>query len=454
MASCFSIFAVDLFGTWNACFTAKAKTQLLQETLAAFKIEDVSPGSLPQSESSERRLVDELYNVLQGTELEGLADIIINIEHIYLIKGSLWILVRTESVLSKQQLSELQQGLKKVVKTLKRTAPLFAFAKEPKRIPLHAVPSRILNLAALAGQMSSLELETFDRPSSKMSKGTTPISESPHVQDDLVEASCQPEQEESPKQVSQGNFDEYLKSTGIGYLEKVHQTVEHEEGTTQERTMQKGESKLTPKCLRLKASALLAEMKAIFPQTHLNILEHGVEKTQGWLSGTEGLRIVAEKVMAELEWKNAALSEYIHPIYKMVSRARCEWCEDDMRIFRAVLFLIHSNVNESNQHKFYTIKQELDMLPFLHGEWKSLCEPRRLLQKTMNFICPDSPERGSSHLVLSIKCLGLLKPGNFFHFLGCSFESQMDPQVEVRAKNISRDRASESKCICRLESKR
>lgn len=117
------MFAVDL----EHCFTAEAKTQLLQEIVAAFKVEGVSPGSLPQSELSERRLLDELYDILQGTELEGLADIV---ENIYLIKGSLWILVRTESTLSKQQLSELQQSLKKVVKTLKRTAPLFALDRK------------------------------------------------------------------------------------------------------------------------------------------------------------------------------------------------------------------------------------------------------------------------------------------------------------------------------------
>ena len=340
------MFAVDLFGRWNTCFRAKARTQLLQEIVAAFKVEGVSPQSLQQSELSERRLVDELYYVLQGTELEGLADII---KDIYLIKGSLWILVRTESTLSKQQLSELQQSLKKVVKTLKRTAPLFAFAKEPKRIPLHAVPSRTLNLLALARQISSIEPQTFDSTSNKMSKGTT----------------------------------------------------------LEERTMPKGTSKLTPRFLALKASALLAEMKVIFPDRDLRILEHGVEKTQGWLSGTEGLHIVAEKAMAELEWKNTALSEDINAIYRSVSGARFEWCEDDRRIFTAVLFLINSNLNESNQHKFYPIKQELDMVHFLHGECKSLCEPRRLLQKTMRFICPDGLEQGSTHLVVSW-CLGLL----------------------------------------------
>ncbi len=400
MVSCFCMFAVDLFGTWNTCFPAKARTQLLQDMVAAFKVENVSPGSLPQSESSESSVADELYKVLRETPFGSLADMVI--KDIYLIKGCLWILVRMESVLSKHQLLELQQGLTKVVKTLKRTAPLFAFAKEPKRIPLHAVPSRILNLAALARQISSLEPQASDRTSSKMFKGTTP-----------------------------------------------------EEGTMQEGTMPKGTSKLTPKCLALKASALLAEMKAIFPDRDLRILEHGVEKSQGWLFGTERLHIVAEKAMSELEWKNAALSEDINAIYQSVSPARCEWCEDDRRIFTAVLFLINGNLNESNQHKFYPIKQELDMVPFLHGECKSLCEPKRLLQKTMRFICLDSLERGSTHLVVSM-CLGLQKLGNFciVWSLECSFESQMDPQVEVRAKNNSRDRACESKCICRLESKR
>ena len=365
---------VDLFGTWNTCFTAKARTQLLQEIVAAFKVEDVSPGSLPQSESSERRLLDELYEVLQGTELEGLADIII--QDIYLIKGSLWILVRTESALSKQQLSELQQSLKKVVKTLKRTAPLFAFAKEPKRIPLHFVPSRILNLVALARHISSTKPQTFDKTSSKMPKGTTP-----------------------------------------------------EERTTQQGTMPKGTSKLTPKFLALKASALLAEMKAIFPDRDLRILEHSVEKTQGWLSGTEGLHIVAEKAMAELEWKNAALSEDINAIYQSVSRARFEWCEDDRRIFTAVLFLINGNLNESNQHKFYPIKQELDMVPFLHGECKSFCEPRRLLQKTMRFICPDGLERWSTHLVVSL-CPGLLQLGNFCIIWGVVLKAKWTPKLK------------------------
>lgn len=363
------MFAVDL----EHCFTAEAKTQLLQEIVAAFKVEGVSPGSLPQSELSERRLLDELYDILQGTELEGLADIV---ENIYLIKGSLWILVRTESTLSKQQLSELQQSLKKVVKTLKRTAPLFAFAKEPKRIPLHAVPSRILNLAALARHISRRKKpQAFDRTSSEMSKGTTP-----------------------------------------------------EEGTTQEGTMPKRTSKLTPKCLAVKASALLAEMKAIFPDRHLRILEHGVEKTQGWLSGTEELHIVAEKGMAELQWKNAALREDINAIYKSISPARCEWSEHDRQIFTAVLFLIKEKMDESNQHKFYPIKQELEMVPFLHGECKSLCEPRKLLQKTIRFVCPDGIERGSKHLVVSM-CLGLLQLGNFCIVQGAVLKATWTPKL-------------------------
>lgn len=241
----------------------------------------------------------------------------------------------------------------------------------------------------------------------------------------------------------------------VGYLarslalKKVHQTVELED-TMQERTMPKGTSKLTPKwlpkffakvfrqsvskgttpkCLALKASALLAEMKAIFPDRDLRILEHGVEKTQGWLSGTEGLHIVAEKAMAELEWKNAALSEDINAIYQSVSRARFEWCEDDKQIFTAVLFLIHG-MDDSNQHKFYPIKQELDMVPFLHGECKSLCEPRRLLQKTMRFICPDSLEQGSSHLVLSIMCLGLLKLENFCIIWGVVLKVKRTPKLK------------------------
>ena len=341
--------------------------------VAAFKVEDVSPGSLPQSESSERRLVDELYNVLQGTKLEGLADIII--EDMYLIKGSLWILVRTERALSKQQLSEFQQALAEVVKTLKRIAPLFAFAKEPKRIPLHAVPSRILNLAALARHISSIEPQAFDRTSSEMSKGTTP-----------------------------------------------------EEGTTQEGTMPKRTSKLTPKCLAVKASVLLAKMKAQDPDSDLRILEHGVEKTQGWLSGTEELHIVAEKGMAELQWKNAALREDINAIYKSVSPARCEWSEHDRQIFTAVLFLIKEKMDESNQHKFYPIKQELEMVPFLHGECKSLCEPRKLLQKTIRFVCPDGLEGGSKHLVVSM-CLGLLQLGNFCIDRGVVLKATWTPKL-------------------------
>lgn len=317
--------------------------------------------------------MDELFDVLRETPFESLADII---NDIYLIKGSLWILVGTESMLSKQQLSEFQQALAEVVKTLKRTAPLFAFAKEPKRIPLHAVPSRILNLAALARHISRRKKpQAFDRTSSEMSKGTTP-----------------------------------------------------EEGTTQEGTMPKRTSKLTPKCLAVKASVLLAKMKAQDPDSDLRILEHGVEKTQGWLSGTEELHIVAEKAMAELKWKNAALREDINAIYKSVSRARCEWSEDDRQIFTAVLFLIKGKMDESNQHKFYPIKQELEMVPFLHGECKSLCEPRKLLQKTIRFVCPDGLERGSKHLVVSM-CLGLLQLGNFCIDRGVVLKATWTPKL-------------------------
>lgn len=123
--------------------------------MAAFHVPDVHLDNLPQLEAFKRRLIDDLCN-LRGTPLEGLEDI----AEILLTAGCLWIIVLKVTPFTKESVSSLQKGLAKIVSKYKQSAPVFAFAKEPKHRSLRTLPARVLNLAALGKQMASRARES------------------------------------------------------------------------------------------------------------------------------------------------------------------------------------------------------------------------------------------------------------------------------------------------------
>ena len=131
-------------------FLAKARRNLLEGDVAAFQVPDVHLDILPQSERFKRQLIDDLCG-LRNTPLAGLEDI----TDFILTAGCLWIIVLKGNPFSKESVSNLQQGLAKIIRKYKRTAPVFAFAKEPKYRPLRALPASVLNLACLGKYLAS-----------------------------------------------------------------------------------------------------------------------------------------------------------------------------------------------------------------------------------------------------------------------------------------------------------
>jgi len=227
----------------------KARRELLDGNMAAFHVPDVHLDNLPQSEAFKRKLIDDLCN-LRGTPLEGLKDI----AEILLTAGCLWIIVLKVSPFTKESVSSLQNGLAKIVSKYKQSAPVFAFAKEPKHRSLRTLPARVLNLAALGKQMASRARESEGHGCNR-----TPTCI-------FLEAS-----ELSACWISQ---------TTLKYLDALEQMY----------------ASLLPRASKDlisgfdgKVSSFTSEDQRDQKGHRVCIFERGIEKHQGWLSSTQSL---------------------------------------------------------------------------------------------------------------------------------------------------------------------